>query len=159
MLPLGQGMERLARAAKAAAGKKAGEPKIQIGAIPYRHRPDGAVEIMLVTTRETQRWIVPKGWPIRGLKGHEAAAREAMEEAGLVGEVGKKPIGRYTYWKRRTRDFVLCKVRLYPLAVKDQLASWPEQDQRRSQWFTQADAADLVDEPALGTILRELKLG
>lgn len=114
---------------------------------------------MLVTTRETQRWIVPKGWPIRGLKGHEAAAREAMEEAGLVGEVGKKPVGRYTYWKRRTRDFVLCKVRLYLLAVKDQLPSWPEQDQRRCQWFTQADAADLVDEPALGTILRGLTLG
>lgn len=149
-------MGKSARAAKASVGKKAGEPKVQIGAIPYRHRPDGAVEIMLVTTRETQRWIVPKGWPIRGLKGHEAAAREAMEEAGLIGEIGKKPVGRYTYWKRRTRDFVLCKVRLYPLSVKDQLASWPEQDQRRNQWFTQADAADLVDEPALGAILRGL---
>jgi 8-oxo-dGTP pyrophosphatase MutT (NUDIX family) len=150
-------MGKLARTAKADAGKKTAGPKVQIGAIPYRHRADGAVEIMLVTTRETQRWIVPKGWPIRGLKGHEAAAREAMEEAGLVGDVGKKPVGRYTYWKRRTRDFVLCKVRLYLLAVKDQLPSWPEQDQRRSQWFTQADAADLVDEPALGTILRGLK--
>ena len=107
--------------AKAAAGKRTAEPKVQIGAIPYRRRPDGAVEVMLVTTRETQRWIVPKGWPIRGLKGHEAAAREATEEAGLVGEVGKKPVGRYTYWKRRPRDFVLCKVRLYLLAVKDQL--------------------------------------
>lgn len=151
-------MGKSARAAKTVAGKKASEPKIQIGAIPYRRRPDGTAEIMLVTTRETQRWIVPKGWPIRGLKGHEAAAREAMEEAGLLGEIGKKPIGRYTYWKRRTRDFVLCKVRLYLLAVTDQLSTWPEQDQRRSQWFTQADAADLVDEPALGTILRELKL-
>lgn len=145
--------------AKTAAGKRAAEPKIQIGAIPYRYRPDGLVEIMLVTTRETQRWIVPKGWPIRGLKGHEAAAREAMEEAGLLGDIGKKPVGRYTYWKRRTRDFVLCKVRLYLLAVTEQLPTWPEQDQRRSQWFTQADAADLVAEPALGTILRGLKLG
>jgi 8-oxo-dGTP pyrophosphatase MutT (NUDIX family) len=151
-------MGKSARAAKADTAKRTAEPKVQIGAIPYRRRPDGAVEIMLVTTRETQRWIVPKGWPIRGLKGHEAAAREAMEEAGLLGEIAKKPVGRYTYWKRRTRDFVLCKVRLYLLAVAEQLPTWPEQDQRRSQWFTQADAADLVDEPALGTIIRGLKL-
>lgn len=144
--------------AKAAAGKRTAEPKVQIGAIPYRRRPDGIAEIMLVTTRETQRWIVPKGWPIRGLKGHEAAAREAREEAGLVGEIGKKPVGRYTYWKRRTHDFVLCKVRLYLLAVTEQLPTWPEQEQRRCQWFIQADAADLVDEPVLSAIIRGLKL-
>lgn len=146
------------RVAKAVAGKKTGEPKTQIGAIPYRLRDDGVAEIMLVTTRETQRWIVPKGWPIRGLKAHEAAAREAQEEAGLIGEIGRKSVGQYTYWKRKPDQFVLCKVRLYPLKVREQLASWPEQAERRCQWFTQADAADLIDEPALGAIVRGLKL-
>ena len=144
--------------AKTTAGKRSAEPKVQIGAIPFRRRPDGAIEIMLVTTRETQRWIVPKGWPIRGLKGHEAAAREAMEEAGLIGEIGKKPVGRYTYWKRKTDHFILCKVRLYLLEVKQQLPTWPEQAQRSCRWFTQADAADLIDEPALGSIVAGLDI-
>lgn len=144
--------------AKTTAGKRSVEPKIQVGAIPFRRRADGAVEIMLVTTRETQRWIVPKGWPIRGLKSHEAAAREAMEEAGLIGEIGKKPVGRYTYWKRKVDHFVLCKVRLYLLEVKQQLPTWPEQTQRRCLWFTQADAADLIDEPALGAIVAALDI-
>lgn len=142
--------------AKTTAGKRPVEPKIQVGAIPFRRRADGAVEIMLVTTRETQRWIVPKGWPIRGLKSYEAAAREAMEEAGLIGEIGKKPVGRYTYWKRKADHFVLCKVRVYLLEVKQQLPTWPEQAQRRCLWFTQADAADLIDDPALGAIVAAL---
>lgn len=144
--------------AKTTTGKRSMEPKVQVGAIPFRQGADGEIEIMLVTTRDTQRWIVPKGWPIRGLKSHEAAAREAMEEAGLVGEVGQKPVGRYTYWKRRPNGFVLCKVRLYPLAVAQQLSTWLEQDQRRCQWFARNDAADLVDEPALGAIIRTLKV-
>jgi 8-oxo-dGTP pyrophosphatase MutT (NUDIX family) len=144
--------------AKTTAGKRPAEPKVQVGAIPFRRRADGAIEIMLVTTRETQRWIVPKGWPIRGLKGHETAAREAMEEAGLIGEIGRKPVGRYTYWKRKPDHFILCKVRLYLLEVKQQLPVWPEQDQRRCLWFTQADAADLIDEPALGAIVAGLDI-
>lgn len=144
--------------AKTTAGKRSVEPKVQVGAIPFRRGAGGRIEIMLVTTRDSQRWIVPKGWPIRGLKSHEAAAREAMEEAGLVGEIGTKPVGRYTYWKRRPNDFVLCKVRLYPLAVTEQLPSWPEQAQRRCQWFSQSDAADLIEETALAAIIRTLKL-
>lgn len=143
--------------AKTAAGKRSAAPKVQVGAIPFRQGPNGMIEVMLVTTRETQRWIVPKGWPIRGLKGHEAAAREALEEAGLVGKVGQKPVGRYTYWKRRADSFTLCKVRLYPLAVSHQLPTWLEQAERQCRWFTRDDAADLVDEPGLGAIIRTLK--
>jgi 8-oxo-dGTP pyrophosphatase MutT (NUDIX family) len=140
--------------AKSSGRRKDTEPRAQIGALPYRRAADGSVEVMLVTTRETQRWIVPKGWPMRGLKRHEAAAREAMEEAGVVGEIGRKPVGHYTYRKRLPDSAVLCKVSLYPLAVSRQLDSWPEQEQRRCQWFTQMDAADLVDEPSLGEVIR-----
>lgn len=135
------------------------EPRKQVGALPFRRQADGSLEIMLVTSRETQRWIIPKGWPITGLKSHEAAAREALEEAGLVGGVAKKPIGHYSYWKRRPDSFLLCNVAVFPLAVDRQLPSWPEQHQRRSQWFSQQDASDLVDEPALGAIIRNLRIG
>lgn len=138
--------------------KRRAEPKNQIGAIPFRREADGTLEIMLVTSRETRRWIVPKGWLIPGLKPHEAAAREAMEEAGLVGEIAKKPVGRYTYWKRKIDHFVFCNVKLFPLAVERQLPTWPEKNQRRCQWFSQQDASDLVDEPALGDIIRGLRI-
>ncbi len=135
-----------------------GEPRRQIAAMPIRRTGDGAVEILLVTSRTTQRWIVPKGWPIKGVKDADAAAREALEEAGVTGTVARKPFARYTYWKRMEAHFVLCTVKLYLLEVERQLASWPEQAERRGQWFALADAADLVDEPALGSAIRNLSL-
>ena len=82
-----------------------GETRAQIAAMPIRRVADGSAEILLVTSRTTQRWIVPKGWPIKGLKDHDAAAREAFEEAGVVGRISEKPAGRYTYWKRMSRPF------------------------------------------------------
>lgn len=133
-----------------------GEARLQIAAMPIRRMDDGSTEIMLVTSRTTQRWIVPKGWPIKGLKNHEAAAREAFEEAGVIGKISPKPAGRYIYWKRMRDHFVLCTVKLYLLEVERQLESWAEQGQRRSQWFKPEDAADLVDEPELSTAIRKL---
>lgn len=135
-----------------------GEVRAQIAAMPIRRQADGSLEILLVTSRTTRRWIVPKGWPMKGLKDHDAAAREAFEEAGVVGRISHEPAGRYTYWKRMADHFVLCEVTLYLLEVDRQLASWAEQDQRRSQWFKLADAADLVDEPELRSAIRDLKL-
>ena len=132
--------------------------RLQIGAIPVRSAPDGSLEILLVTTRATKRWTVPKGWPIKGLKAHEAAAREAQEEAGVVGRISRKSAGRYLYWKRLSTHFLLCKVKLYVLVVETRLDSWPEQHQRLNHWFKAADAADLVDEPGLKEALRSLKL-
>ncbi|SEF41458.1 NUDIX hydrolase [Bosea lathyri] len=134
-----------------------GEIRAQIAAMPIRRADDDSAEILLVTSRTTQRWIVPKGWPIKGLKDHEAAAREAMEEAGVIGTVSETPAGSYLYWKRMSDHFVLCEVKLYLLDVERQLESWAEQHQRRSQWFKLADAADLVDEPELGTAIRKLE--
>ncbi|MCB1509721.1 MAG: NUDIX domain-containing protein, partial [Hyphomicrobiaceae bacterium] len=72
----------------------------QIAALPYRRRDDGVFEVCLVTSRDTGRWVLPKGWPMRGRTNWEAAAREAYEEAGLVGEIEKSPVGRFPYWKR-----------------------------------------------------------
>ena len=114
-------------------------------------------EVLLVTSRGTGRWIVPKGWPMKGVKDRDAAAREAYEEAGVIGRVSEKPAGRYTYWKRMSDHFALCEVKLYLLEVEKQLDSWAEQHQRDLHWFKLADAADLVDEPELGTAIRKLE--
>jgi ADP-ribose pyrophosphatase YjhB (NUDIX family) len=73
--------------------------RAQYGALPYRFTVDAALEILLVTTRQTKRWIVPKGWPIKGLKPAKSAAREAFEEAGVWGRVGARAIGHFTYDK------------------------------------------------------------
>jgi len=139
------------------AKRKPGEKRSQIAAMPIRHAADGSTEILLVTSRTTRRWIVPKGWPMKGLKDHDAAAREAFEEAGVIGRVSSEPAGRYTYWKRMSDHFVLCKVKLYLLKVEQQLASFSEQHQRDLHWFKLADAADLVDEPELSTAIRRLE--
>lgn len=127
-----------------------------MGALPLRRTASGSWEILLVTTRSTKRWTVPKGWPIKKLKSHEAAAREAREEAGVVGKVKKKLVGRYLYWKRMEAEFRLCKVRLYPLRVSDQLDNWPEEKQRLRHWFSLEDASDLVEEPGLRKVLATL---
>lgn len=135
-----------------------GKAYLQIGALPLRKSAVGAWEILLVTTRSTKRWTIPKGWPIRKLKAHGTAAREAQEEGGVIGRVKKRPVGRYLYWKRMEADFRLCKVRLYPMHVTDQLAHWPEEDERRRHWFSLENASDLVEEPGLRKVLASLKL-
>jgi 8-oxo-dGTP pyrophosphatase MutT (NUDIX family) len=72
---------------------------VQYGALPYRFTPHAALEILLVTTRQTRRWIIPKGWPIKGLRPAKSAAREAFEEAGVRGKISAKPLGLFTYEK------------------------------------------------------------
>jgi hypothetical protein len=101
-------------------------PLIQYGALPYREGRSG-LEVLLVTSRETRRWIIPKGWPQSGLPPHRAAANEAFEEAGVVGKIGKKTIGSYWYDKTlESGAAVRCKVRVFPLRVTRQLKKWPE---------------------------------
>jgi 8-oxo-dGTP pyrophosphatase MutT (NUDIX family) len=140
------------------AGKKGGRTRAQIAAMPVRLGLDGVPEILLVTSRTTRRWIVPKGWRMKKRKDAEAAAIEAFEEAGVIGRVSETPAGRYSYWKRMADHFTLCEVTLYLLEVERQLDSWAEKDERRSQWFKLADAADLVDEPELRSAIRNLSL-
>ncbi|RDJ21421.1 NUDIX domain-containing protein [Bosea caraganae] len=141
------------------AKRPSGAPRVQVGALPIRRAADGSVEILLVTSRTTQRWVVPKGWPVKGMKDHDAAAREAYEEAGVVGKIEKRSSGSFSYWKRLPDSVVLCEVKLYRLEVERQLVAWPEQGQRRSQWFKPNDAADLVDEAELRVAIRALATG
>jgi 8-oxo-dGTP pyrophosphatase MutT (NUDIX family) len=127
----------------------------QVAALPFRV-VDGGVEVLLVTSRETKRWLIPKGWPMKGRKPHKAAAREAEEEAGVKGRIEGKPLGHYTYWKRRIVHFDLCRVDVYPLEVSKQLKSWKEKGQREARWFKVEEAADAVLEPALAWLIQSL---
>lgn len=130
------------------------EPRAQYAALPWRWTPDGTVEVLLITSRETRRWVIPKGWPIRGMKSPQSAAREAYEEAGVVGVVGKKAAGFYHYDKRlRSGRLQRVGVDVFPLLVAEERETWPEKGQRDKLWTTPAEAAALVDEPELKEIL------
>jgi 8-oxo-dGTP pyrophosphatase MutT (NUDIX family) len=125
----------------------------QVAAVPLRVDERGTAQVLLVTSRETRRWVIPKGWPMKGRKPYDAAAQEAFEEAGVIGKIEKKPIGRYAYFKRRQITFDLCEVEVFALIVEKQAKAWPEQGQRHAKWFVVEEAAKLVDEPGLATVL------
>ncbi|HEY4174853.1 MAG TPA: NUDIX hydrolase [Rhodopila sp.] len=127
---------------------------IQFAALPWRLSDGGTRQIMLLTSRETHRWVIPKGWPMKGRKPAEAAAREAYEEAGLVGHiVGKRPIGNFHYLKRLPHGEALCQVWVFLFRVERQLDEWPEKEQRETQWFDAEAASDLVEEGGLAEII------
>jgi 8-oxo-dGTP pyrophosphatase MutT (NUDIX family) len=128
----------------------------QFAALPFEIAPDG-LRVLLLTSRETHRWVIPKGWPIRGLKPREVAAREAFEEAGLVGSiVGKHPIGAYHYSKQLPgHREMLCQVKVFLMSVDHQLDDWPERAQRDYRWVDPLTAAQMVQEGGLAEILRQ----
>ena len=137
--------------------KRKHQDQTQFAALPCRLSQDGRREVMLVTSRGTGRWIIPKGWPIKGLKPGEVAAVEAWEEAGLRGRVaGKKPVGSFFYAKQIEKDPLLCQVDVYLLWVDEQLDDWPERAERQTQWFGVPEAAGLVDEGGLSEIILRL---
>jgi len=127
----------------------------QVAALPYRWSTAGELEILVMTSRETHRVVIPKGWPMKNRKDWKSAQIEAREEAGAVGEISRKRIGQYRYWKRLDTHFVLCRVAVYPLAVKRQLDDWPERHERMHTWLAPEDAAILIDETDLGILILE----
>ena len=129
---------------------------IQYAALPYRL--DGRqVRIMLITSRGTKRWVIPKGWPMNGLKPQETATTEAAEEAGVVGEIADHPIGSYRYLKRlKDQQTMAIQVIVFPFRVSGQAPAFKEQGQRASRWFSYQDAAKRVAEPSLRRLIREL---
>lgn len=127
--------------------------RVQYAALPYRVRADDTVEVRLITSRETRRWVLPKGWPIKGMSPARAAARETYEEAGLIGAVAREAIGMYTYEKRIGLRSILCDVLVFPLKVKRHLRKWPERSQRVGFWFTVESAAAAVQEPELSALI------
>ena len=134
------------------------EPELheQFGALPWR-RVDDVVQVLLVTSRISRHWLLPKGWLIKGKSGTASACREAFEEAGVEGRAQNKPLGTYEYVKiTKTGEHLPCRVSVYGLQVKSMHANWPEFSQRTRQWFSLPAAAAMVTEPGLRDFLASL---
>ena len=132
---------------------------IQYAALPYR-LVGKQVQVMLITSRGTGRWVIPKGWPMKGIKPHEAAAVEAIEEAGLEGAISDRPIGSYSYSKMLKQDqFITVQVMVFPLQVEFHVETFKEAGERTSRWFSYRQAASLVAEPSLKRIIVEFGEG
>jgi 8-oxo-dGTP pyrophosphatase MutT (NUDIX family) len=127
--------------------------RTQYGALCWRvHR--GAVQVLLVSSRDTGRWIIPKGWPMKGLAPQDAALREAWEEAGVQGTADPMCLGLYTYLKVLSPDrAVPCVVSVYGVQVSRLRVRFPERKERRRKWFPLQNAAGKVEEQALRALL------
>jgi 8-oxo-dGTP pyrophosphatase MutT (NUDIX family) len=133
-------------------------PRAQCAALPYRLSPE--LEILLVTSRETGRWVIPKGWPKKSKSRRETAALEAVEEAGVEGRIARKSCGVYGYVKfLRSGEGQACRVSVFPLEVAVQRDAWREQDQRTARWFAWEEAAAAVLEPDLAKLIRKFACG
>ncbi len=129
--------------------------RTQFGALCWRMQKD-QLQVALVTSRRTKRWVIPKGWPVDGATPSEAAAREAWEEAGLEGRVDDLCLGIYSYQKARGPEGDLpCVVAVFPMKVKKRHRTWPEAKERRRKWVPVKKAASLVDSPELRRIIRD----
>jgi len=130
------------------------EPRMQFAALPFRRRKS-EVEVLLLTSRDTGRWIIPKGWPMDGKTPAEAAAQEAWEEGGLRGVISETCAGFYSYIKTLPEGGrTPCIVAVFPLEVRKLEEEFPEAGLRKLKWFSQRKAAARVDEPELKKILR-----
>ena len=130
----------------------------QVAAIPMKWTKDGELRILMVTSRDTGRWVLPKGWTMDGHKPWRAAEVEALEEAGVTGYISREALGDYTYDKRLAGGAVIpCTVRVYPMIVATVKRNWKERKERRRHWFSPEGAAEAVAEPGLTDILAGLR--
>jgi 8-oxo-dGTP pyrophosphatase MutT (NUDIX family) len=126
----------------------------QYAAIPIRFTGQGELQLLLLTSRGSRRWVIPKGWPMRKLTPAAAAAREAYEEAGIEGLIRpRSPVGSYRYAKQPGSINLAVEVIVFLLWVERQHDSWPEQAERETRWFSPEEAATLVAEPELASLL------
>ncbi|AIL98599.1 NUDIX hydrolase [Sinorhizobium meliloti] len=129
--------------------------RLQYAALCYRlARKTNALEILVITSRDTGRWVIPKGWPMQGKQAHEVAEREAYEEAGVKGKVQRAAIGAYVYQKRKDHGLeISCKVQVHALEVEDFCKNFPEKGSRRLEWVDYREAAKRVAEPSLKELI------
>jgi 8-oxo-dGTP pyrophosphatase MutT (NUDIX family) len=130
-------------------------PLKQIAALPIVETADGPL-VLLITTRARGRWTIPRGWPKPGVPDAELAAREAFEEAGVEGNVGPEPIGRFLYTKRlHFFSWARCHVEVYMLTVGCQLLDWPERASRKTKWVALDEAPSMIRDTGLAGLLRD----
>ena len=125
----------------------------QFGALCYRQKDD-KLQFLLITTRGTGRWGVPKGWPMEQRTPARTAALEAFEEAGVEGQLNPQCIGIYTYAKNRGGDGLPFVVAMFPLRVKRMLRSFPERGQRKRKWVSRKKALQMIEEPELRQMIQ-----
>lgn len=129
----------------------------QIAALPMHWNRKGRLSVLMVTSRDTGRWVMPKGWRMDGKKPWVAAEIEALEEAGAEGYIGSEMIGTYHYDKILDGGAALpCQVTVYPMVVERLRKRWKERHERKRRWFTPRAAARRVDEPELAGLLESL---
>ncbi|HEY8574304.1 NUDIX hydrolase [Phenylobacterium sp.] len=126
----------------------------QFAALPWRRAGDGAVEVLLITSRETKRWVIPKGWPMADRDAVGTAAQEAWEEGGVRGRMEQRPLGLYGYDKWKNDRAQPMAVTVFALEVTDIADAWPEMDERERLWTSPTEAAARVAEPELAAILK-----
>lgn len=128
--------------------------RTQFGALCWRVK-NGALQVLLITSRRSRRWIIPKGWPMDQETPAKAAKTEAWEEAGVDGKVSPVCLGIFSYSKELDPGETLpCVVAVFPVKVKTLSKDYPEKSDRRRKWFTPKKAAKLVSEPELAVMLR-----
>ncbi len=147
-------LKRNGVAARIEPRKKRPSRVFQIAALVYRWNSD-ALEVLLVTSRESRRWILPKGWPVAGKTPAASAAQEADEEAGILGHVMKKPIGCYSAVKRIGEASLPCDVEVYPLEFVKQKQKWKERGERACRWLPIEEAEKAIAEPALAALIHD----
>jgi 8-oxo-dGTP pyrophosphatase MutT (NUDIX family) len=126
----------------------------QIAALPLRRKKNGKLEVLLITSRDTGRWVLPKGWRMKGKSPWRAAEIEALEEAGVTGRIAKPEIGSYRYDKQLDDgQSIPCEVLVYPMLVRRLKRNWKERAERERHWFSPKRAARAVDEPDLEALL------
>ena len=132
----------------------------QVAALCWRvsHKAGPVLEVPLITSLNSKRWILPKGWPEADLTEAQSAAREAFEEAGVTGKISPQPIGHYHYLKeKKDGSGMPCSVDVFALAVTKQLHDWPEKGTRKIAGLPLEQAAARVGEPGLRQLLKNFR--
>jgi 8-oxo-dGTP pyrophosphatase MutT (NUDIX family) len=123
--------------------------------VPCRTRPDGQIEVLLVTGKGSRRWIIPKGWPMPGMTLAEAAAQEAFEEAGVRGPVDPQPLGDFRHEKNVGPADIEVRIVVHAMSVEQELVDYPEARSRERRWFSIAEAVEAVGSAKLGRLIAQ----